>query len=322
MSDNMLDRLKKTGLVPVVAFETADQAVPAARALLGAQLDIIEITMRTEAGIESIRRVKSELPDMTVGAGTVLTLDKAKEAAAAGASFIVLPGYQDDIVSWCVENGITALPGCVTPAEIQRALQKGLKVLKFFPADVYGGIKALTALNGPFGPSGVTYIPTGGVDTKNLSDYVKAPFVAAIGGGWLCSSKRIKAGDFEGISRTVAESIDILLGFELAHIGINTGGAEESERIAKTVEKAFHFGFAPGSSSNFAGAYVEANKGPGLGENGHIAIRTNSIARAGHYLAKRGYELDASTAKYKDGRQIAVYLKSQIGGFAIHLLQK
>jgi 2-dehydro-3-deoxyphosphogluconate aldolase/(4S)-4-hydroxy-2-oxoglutarate aldolase len=319
---NMLERIRKIGLVPVVAFEAAEQSVPTAQALLDAQLDVIEITMRTQAGVESIRRVKAKFPDMIVGAGTVLTLDKAKEVAEAGASFIVLPGYQDDIVSWCVENGVPVLPGCVTPAEIQLALLKGLKVLKFFPADVYGGVKALGALNGPFGPSGVTYIPTGGVDMKSLADYAKAPFVAAVGGGWLCGSKQIKSGDWDGIKKTVAESIDILLGFELAHVGINAGSADESEQIAKSVDRAFHFGFAPGNSSNFAGALVEANKGPGLGANGHIAIRTNSIERAEYYLAKRGFELDPSTAKYKDGKQIAVYLKSEIGGFAFHLLQK
>ncbi|MDR1439420.1 MAG: bifunctional 4-hydroxy-2-oxoglutarate aldolase/2-dehydro-3-deoxy-phosphogluconate aldolase [Clostridiales bacterium] len=318
----VLERIKRIGLVPVVAFETAEQAVPTARALLDAQLDVIEITMRTEAGIESIRRAKAQFPDMIVGAGTVLTLGKAKEAAEAGASFIVLPGYQHDIVGWCVENGVPVLPGCVTPAEIQLALQSGLKVLKFFPADVYGGVKALSALNGPFGPSGVTYIPTGGVDIKSLADYAKAPFVAAVGGGWLCSSKQIKSGDYDGIKKTVADSIDVLLGFELAHVGINAGNADESEQIAKSVDKAFHFGFVPGNSSSFAGTLVEANKSPGLGANGHIAIRTNSIDRAEYYLAKRGFAIDASTAKFKDGKRFAVYLKSEIGGFAFHLLQK
>ncbi|MDR3121755.1 MAG: bifunctional 4-hydroxy-2-oxoglutarate aldolase/2-dehydro-3-deoxy-phosphogluconate aldolase [Clostridiales bacterium] len=318
----LLERVRRIGLVPVVAFESADQAVPCSRALREAQLDIIEITMRTAAGIESIRRVKAEFPDMVVGAGTVLTLEKAKEAVDAGAEFVVLPGYQEDVVAWCVGKGVAVLPGCVTPAEIQLALQKGLKVLKFFPADVYGGVKALKALNGPFGPSGVTFIPTGGVDQKNLADYVQVPFIAAVGGGWLCSSKQIKEADYAGITKTVKESIDVLLGFELGHVGFNTAGAEQSEEITKTLVSAFHFPYLPGNSANFAGAAVEVVKSTGLGKNGHVAIKTNNIDRAEYYLAKRGFVVDPATAKSKDGKTTAVYLKDEIGGFAFHLLQK
>ena len=319
---SLLERIKKIGLIPVVAFDNAEQAVLAAKAMLDAQLDIIEITMRTAAGIESIKRVKAQYPDMIVGAGTVLTLDKAKESAEAGAQFIVMPGYQEDIVDWCNNSEILVFPGCVTPAEIQMALQKGLKVLKFFPADVYGGLKALRALNGPFGPSGVSFIPTGGVDLKNLSEFVQAPFIAAVGGSFLCSSKHLKDGDYAGISKSVAESIDILLGFELGHIGFNTVDAVESESIAKTLVDAFHFPYLPGNSANFAGTAVEVVKNIGLGEHGHVAIKTNSIDRAVYYLEKRGFSVDPSTAKSKDGKTTAVYLKNQIGGFAFHLLQK
>ena len=317
----LLERIKLIGLIPVVAFEDAGQAVPAAQAMRDANLDIIEITMRTAAGIESIRLVKEKFPDMIVGAGTVITLEKAKEAVGAGAQFIVLPGYQEDIVAWCVENDVPVMPGCVTPYEIQLALQKGLKVLKFFPADVYGGLKAMGALNGPFGPSGVSFVPTGGIDLKNLSEYVRAPFIAAVGGSFLCSSKQIKDGDYAGISKSVAASIDILLGFELAHVGFNTESAEKSDEITKTLTNAFHFPYLPGNSANFAGTAVEVVKSIGLGENGHIAIKTNSIGRAVYYLEKRGFAADMSTAKSKDGKIIAVYLKDQISGFAFHLLQ-
>ena len=318
----LLERIKKIGLIPVVAFENADQAVPAARAMREANLDIIEITMRTAAGIDSIKNVKAQYPDMIIGAGTVLTLDKAKESVDAGAQFVVMPGYQEDIVAWCVENGVACFPGCVTPAEIQLALQKGLKVLKFFPADVYGGIKALSALNGPFGPYGVSYIPTGGVDLKNLAEYVQAPFIAAVGGSFLCSSKQLKDGDYAGITKSVAASIDILLGFELGHVGFNTQSPDESEAITKTLVDAFHFPYLPGNSANFAGVAVEVVKSVGLGDYGHVAIKTNNIDRAVYYLEKRGFAVDPSTTKYKDGKTTAVYLKDQIGGYAFHLLQK
>ena len=318
----LLERIKKIGLIPVVAFEDADQAAPAARAMLDAHLDIIEITMRTAAGIESIKRVNAQYPQMIIGAGTVLTLEKAKESVDAGARFVVMPGYQEDIVDWCIGNDILVFPGCVTPAEIQMALQKGLKVLKFFPADVYGGIKALRALNGPFGPAGVSFIPTGGVDLTNLAEFVQAPFIAAIGGSFLCSSKQLKDGDYAGISKSVAASIDIMLGFELGHVGFNTESAESSEAIAKTLVDAFHFPYLPGNSANFAGAAVEVVKGAGLGDHGHVAIKTNSIDRAVYYLEKRGFAVDPSTAKSKGGKTTAVYLKDPIGGYAFHLLQK
>ena len=319
---DLLERIKLIGLIPVVAFDNADQAVPAARAMLDAYLDIIEITMRTAAGIESIKRVKAEFPDMITGAGTVLTLDKAKESVGAGAQFIVMPGYQEDIVSWCAENGVPVLPGCVTPYEIQLALQKGLKVVKFFPADVYGGLKAMSALNGPFGPYGVSFVPTGGVDLKNLPEYVQAPFIAAVGGSFLCSSKQIKDGDYAGISASVAASIDILLGFELGHVGFNSDSAEKSGETAAALARAFHFPYLPGNSANFAGTAIEVVKGAGPGDKGHVAIKTNNIARAVYYLEKRGYAADMSTAKSKDGKTTAVYLKDQINGFAFHLLQK
>jgi 2-dehydro-3-deoxyphosphogluconate aldolase/(4S)-4-hydroxy-2-oxoglutarate aldolase len=318
----LLERIKTIGLIPVVAFESADIAVPAAKALRDAQLDIIEITMRTAAGVESIRRVKAEFPDMIAGAGTVLTLDKAKESVDAGAQFIVMPGYQEDVVSWCVENNILVTPGCGTPTEIQTALQKGLKVLKFFPADVYGGLAALKALNGPFGPAGVSFIPTGGVDLKNLSEFLQAPNIAAVGGSFLCSSAQLKNGDFAGITKSTAEAIDAMLGFELAHVGFNTGGPEQSEEIAKALVGAFHFPYLPGNSANFAGTAVEVVKGAGLGEHGHVAIKTNSIDRAIYYLGKRGYSVDPSTAKPKGGKTTAVYLKDRISGYAFHLLQK
>jgi len=318
----LIDRLRKIGLVPVVAFDNAEQAVETARALRAGGLDTIEITMRTAAGIDSIKAVRKEFPDMVIGAGTILTKEKAKEAVDSGAEYVVSPGYDADIVTWCVENDITVLPGCVTPGEIQQALAKGVKVLKFFPADVYGGIKALKALNGPFGPYGVTFVPTGGVDIKNLAEFVDAPFVAAVGGSWLASSKDIKAGNWAGITKSVEDSIDILLGFEFAHVGVNAADEAQAADVAQQISKAFRFPYKPGNSSDFAGTGVEVMKSPYLGAHGHAAVRTNSIERAEYYLTKRGFALDESTAKAKDGKTTAVYLKGEIGGFAFHLLQK
>jgi 2-dehydro-3-deoxyphosphogluconate aldolase/(4S)-4-hydroxy-2-oxoglutarate aldolase len=251
-----------------------------------------------------------------------LSVEKAKEAVSAGAQFIVSPGFNPKVVQWCVEQNIPITPGCVTPSEIEQALSYGLKVLKFFPADVYGGVKACKALNGPYGHVGVKFIPTGGVNNDNLAEYADKPFIHAIGGGWLCSTENITNHRFENITETAKKAVDILLGFEFAHMGINGENEEESLQIVKKFEAAFKLTPKYGNSSNFAGPEIEVTKNTGLGKFGHIAIRTNNIQRAVHYLKKRGFEAVEDTAKYKGDKMIAIFLKEEIGNFAIHLLQK
>jgi 2-dehydro-3-deoxyphosphogluconate aldolase/(4S)-4-hydroxy-2-oxoglutarate aldolase len=224
------------------------------------------------------------------------------------------------VVKWCVDCGVAVTPGCVTPTEIEFADKYGLDVLKFFPANVYGGVEALKALNGPYRSK--KFIPTGGVDLANLKDYADKEYVFAVGGGFLCSPSAVAAKAFVKITDAVKQAIAIMLGFELAHIGINTPDGQTAMDGALMFDKAFGLGIKEGESSNFIGGIIEVNKKIGLGQNGHIAIRTNNIARAIYYLGKRGFEVDMSTAKEKNGKMIAVYLKEHISGFAIHLLQK
>lgn len=319
---NVLERIGLAGLVPVVVIENAEDAIPAARALLEAGLDVMEITMRTDAGIQAIKNVRSAVPEMLVGAGTVLTLEKCKESVDAGAQFIVSPGFDAKIVRWCVDHKIAVTPGCVTPTEIQQALAEGLKTVKFFPSDVYGGVKAMSALYGPFKSAGVRFIPTGGVNNDNLTEYADKPFICGVGGGWLCKTADINTKNFAAITEAVRKAIDILLGFEVAHIGINMETPEESLDVCHQFLKAFCFPLKEGNSSNFAGPSIEVLKSKYLGTMGHIAIKTNNISRAVHYLTKRGYEVDMDTAKHKGSVLTAIYLKDQFGGFAVHLLQK
>lgn len=319
MSD-VLKRIGNMGLVPVVVMDDAELAVPTAKALIDGGLPIMEITMRTKHGISSIKKVKEAYPDMLVGAGTVLSVEKAKEAVEAGAEFIVAPGLNPELVEWCVNNNVPITPGCVTPTEIEKALSYGLKTLKFFPASVYGGIAGCKALYGPYRM--VNFIPTGGVSLNNLVDFADKPYIHAIGGGWLCKTADVNAGNFERITEVVKQSIDTLLGFELAHVGINAANEDASIEIAEMFNMGFGFNIKKGNSSNFAGGGIEVNKSVGLGVMGHIAIRTNSIERAVYYLEQRGYEVDWSTRKGPEDRPVAVYLKDEFGGFAVHLLQK
>lgn len=316
----ILERLSRSGIVPVVVLESAEDAVDTARALLAGGIDVMEITFRTAAAAESIRRVSQEVPEMLVGAGTVITLEQCRLAVDCGAKFIVAPGYDEEVVSWCCENGVAVTPGCVTPTEIMMALKHGLKVLKFFPANVYGGLSALKALAGPFG--GVKFIPTGGVNAANIAEFAASPFVHAVGGSWICPKADIAAHNYEKITALCLQSRNAMLGFEMAHVGINCPDEESSAQVAESFDAAFGFGVKYGNSSNFAGSGVEVMKSVYLGEKGHIAVRTNKMDAAIAELGRRGFTADMETAKYKGGKLIAVYLKAEFGGFAVHLLQK
>ena len=159
------ERFSHAGIVPVVVIDHAGDALPTARALLDGGVDVMEITFRTDAAAGAIRAVSEGCPEMLVGAGTVITLAQCRQAVEAGARFIVAPGYDEEVVSWCVEKGVPILPGCVTPTEIMAAMKHGLTVLKFFPAGVYGGLSAMKALSGPF--KGIKFVPTGGVGPQN-----------------------------------------------------------------------------------------------------------------------------------------------------------
>lgn len=315
-----LEKLYNAAVVPVVVLDNADDAVPTAKALLAGGVDVMEITFRTTAAADSIAAVTKECPEMLVGAGTVITLEQCKKAVSLGAKFIVAPGYNEEVVSWCVENNVPITPGCVTPTEIMAAMAHGLKVLKFFPANIYGGLDAMKALSGPFGS--IKFIPTGGVNGKNLSEYISAPFIHAVGGSWLCAKADIAAHNFDKITELCREARKIALGFEFAHMGINSDSAEASMDVCTALNDAFGLGVKEGNSSNFAGTDVEVTKTPFPGSHGHIAIRSNSLPRAIAELEKRGFAVDLSTAKYKGDKMIAVYLQREFGGFAVHLLQK
>ena len=197
---DVLDRLKRSGVVPVVVLDDAKDAVATAKALLAGSVDVMEITFRTAAAADSIHAVSESCPDMLVGAGTVITREQCKQAVERGAKFIIAPGFDPEVVSWCVERHIPVTPGCVTPSEIMVAMKLGLNVVKF--------LKAMKSLSAPFG--GVAFIPTGGVDGKNLKEYLEAPFVHAVGGSWLCPKKEITVGNFDAITALCREAFQIV----------------------------------------------------------------------------------------------------------------
>ena len=190
------------GVVPVVVLDDAEQAVPTAKALLKGGINAMEITFRTAAAKASIAKVAAEVPDMIVGAGTVVNVEQLHDAVEAGAKFIVSPGSDADVISEAARLGVAMIPGVVTPSEIIMGLKLGVKVFKFFPAESYGGLKTLKALSGPF-PQ-IKFIPTGGINQANAADYFKNAKVLAVGGSWMVSKDMVNAGDFDGIAEKSA----------------------------------------------------------------------------------------------------------------------
>jgi len=318
--NDILKKISDYGIVPVVKIDDAKDAVALAKALVEGGLPVAEITFRTAAAEEAIRNISREVPAVLVGAGTVLTIEQAQRAIDAGASFIVSPGFNPSVVEFCVKKGIPITPGCSNPTDIEMALGYGLEVVKFFPAEAFGGLSTLKAISAPYGM--IKFIPTGGIDVKNLNEYLAFNKILACGGSWMVKDELIKKGDFAEITRLTREAVNLMLGFDMAHIGINSPDAETAMDVSKKFSNIFSLPLKEGNSSNFAGTGIEVNKSMGLGKNGHIAIKTNSIPRAVAYLERNGVEVDMSTAKGPvGGPMVAVYLKEEIGGFAVHLLQ-
>ena len=196
---DVMQRLRNAIVVPVVVLEKAEDAIPTAKAMAAGGVDAMEITFRTACAPEAIKAVAENCPDVLVGAGTILNVEQAKLAVSMGAKFIVSPGFSEEVVGWCVENNIPVAPGCVTPTEIMAALKWGLTMVKFFPANVYGGLNAMKNLAAPF--VDLKFLPTGGVNTANIKEYWDAPFVHAVGGSWVCPKAEISAGNWEKITK-------------------------------------------------------------------------------------------------------------------------
>ncbi|ULQ60250.1 bifunctional 4-hydroxy-2-oxoglutarate aldolase/2-dehydro-3-deoxy-phosphogluconate aldolase [Brucepastera parasyntrophica] len=314
---SVLQELGTTGLIPVIKIEDASKAAGLARALHEGGLNCAEITFRTEAAAEAIQRIRKEAPSMIVGAGTVISIDQARQAAEAGAQFVVSPGFSASVVDWCIERNMPVIPGVNNPSHIQEALEKGLTVLKFFPAEASGGIAMLQAFAGPF-PQ-VSFIPTGGISPENIGAYLRLPNVHSAGGSWMAGTDLIASEDWEKITGLSREAALAVQGFSFAHIGIN----QKNEAEALETSRLFSlFGFTPRDNriSWFNTNFIEVMNGPGEGGHGHIGIKCISIERSLAYLEKLGFHPVEETARRKNGKLSLVFLDREIGGFAVHLV--
>lgn len=205
---NVSETIHKMGVVPVVVLNDAKDAAPLAKALCEGGLPCAEVTFRTEAAEESIRIMTTEYQDMFVGAGTVLTIEQVDRAVAAGAKFIVSPGFDPEIVDYCLSKDIPVYPGCITPSEVAQAVKRGLKVVKFFPAEQFGGVSTIKALAAPY--VGVKFMPTGGVNAKNLESYLSCDKIVACGGSWMVKGDLVKEGKFDDIKNLVKEAVQLV----------------------------------------------------------------------------------------------------------------
>lgn len=200
----MEEQFYEFGVMPVVVLNDAKDALPLAKALCDGGLPCAEVTFRTEAAEESIRHMSSEYPQMLIGAGTVLTKDQVDRAVAAGAKFIVSPGFDPEIVDYCLEKEIPVFPGCITPSEVAQAVKRGLKVVKFFPAEQFGGVATIKAMAATY--TTLKFMPTGGVNAKNLRSYLEYDRIVCCGGSWMVKGDLIKAGEFDKIREMTEEA--------------------------------------------------------------------------------------------------------------------
>ncbi len=206
--NEVLEKIQELGIVPVVVLNDAKDAAPLAQALCNGGLPCAEVTFRTDAAEEAIRIMSEQFPDMLIGAGTVITTEQVDRAVAAGAKFIVSPGLNPRIVKYCVEKGILITPGCTNPSDIEQAIENGLEVVKFFPAEPAGGLKMIKAMAAPY--VGMKFMPTGGINQNNVRDYLAYDRIVACGGSWMVKGDLVDAGDFDKIEELTREAVEIV----------------------------------------------------------------------------------------------------------------
>lgn len=319
--DEVVEQFGNIGIVPVIKLDKVENAEKLAKALRDGGINCAEVTFRAKGADEVIARMVKAYTDMMVGAGTVLSCEQADAAFAAGAKFCVAPGLNPKVVKHCLEKGIPFAPGLSSASEIEQAMELGLDFVKFFPAEQAGGLAYIKSVCAPY--SSMRFMPTGGVNADNLNSYLAYNKIVCCGGSWIVPAKALAEENWAEITRLCKEAVDRMLGFELVHVGINCANPEEAESVADKFDAAFGFGKKVGNSSVFASTYIEMMKTPFRGDNGHIAIATNSVKRAVYQLKARGFEADESSFKFDASGELTVaYLKDQFGGFAVHLVKR
>lgn len=319
MFEDFIKRVHDIGIIPVIALKDPKKALPLAKALVEGGIPAAEVTFRTDAALEAIETMSKAYPDMLVGAGTVLSVANAEKAVKAGAKFIVSPGFDPEVVDWCIAHKVPVSPGLCTPSEIQQAIKRGLSVVKFFPAEASGGVGMLKNFAGPFG--GMKFMPTGGINLSNLADYAKCPNVISVGGTWMVKSDKIEAEKWDEITQMCKDAEKALQGLTLVHVGLNNPDAKAMNESVASFEKLGMAVSKAGSSSTFMDGKIEVLNKKMWGTNGHLAFSCYDVDRTMNYLAQFGFHpIEESISKDARGTKVC-YFKEEINGFAIHLVR-
>lgn len=313
----VLERIGDLGLVPVIKIDAAADAGRLGRALIEGGLPVAEVTFRTAAAEEAIRILTAELPDLLVGAGTVLTTEQAARAVKAGARFVVSPGFNPKVVDWCIEHEVPVTPGINSPTQLEMALERGLPAVKFFPAEASGGLKMLKAMAAPYG--GVKFLPTGGINQDNLASYLAYDRILACGGSWMVKGDLIAAGKFDEITKLVRHAVATVHGFEVARVGIEADSVEDARGIGQHISRLFLWSLAETENSLFTGDVIQVAKSRGGGEAVRITIATNSVRRAVSYLKRHGVEVIPEAS---ESRGTGVTVNLQVPGLSFSLVQR
>ncbi len=320
MTTQILDEIAKIGMIPVLSIDKEERALPLAQALKKGGLPLMEVMFRTDAAAGSIRRISEQMPDFLVGAGTVLTVEQARQAVACGAKFLVSPGFNPEVCKAAIELNVPIVPGCTSPTEVEAARVLGLHVLKFFPAVENGGVSAMRLLSGPY--PDVSFVPTGDLTRALCSEYLAFGKVAAAGGDFMLSYDDIHSDNYEKIASDVQDTILGYLNFHIAHMGMNANDKDSALSLSGRLASALHLNVCAGNKSAFAGKLFEVMYEPFYHEKGHVAIGTFDATRAYYYLKRCGMEFYEDTvSRDAAGRIIAAYMKEDFAGFALHLLQ-
>lgn len=310
--NNIVKELSLYGIVPVVKIERIEDALPLAKALCEGGLPIAEVTFRTECAKEAIKVMKNAYPEMIVGAGTVLNANQVDEAMEAGSQFIVSPGLNPKTVQYCLDKNIPILPGCASPSDMERAIELGLDTVKFFPAEANGGIKAIKAMSAPYG--NLHFMPTGGINTNNLNDYLSFDKILACGGTWMVSQDLIDNQQWDKITEITKEAIKTMLDIQVHHIAI--GCHDQGQELLSLVHNPTYKQYPSSIISNHIEFMFDENEQ----QLNHISLSTKSIERAMFFLQKLGYSFNKKTIQYNEKNKIKfVYFNELVSGCRCHL---
>lgn len=319
MNKDIFAEINKIGLLPQFALDKNSDALSLAECLARASLPCAEINFSPEAQ-PHIKAITAKLPDFIIGVRGVKDVEALKRAVSAGAKFFTGFDGEGELGHYCLENDIPFIPSCSTAGEIDAALQEGLTTVKFFPAEQIGGLAALKSLGEAY-PE-VKFL-LGGVSEEDFVKYADCKKVIAVCAPWLAPVKELKEGNFASIETLARESVSKMLGFFLKHIGINSADEKESNATADAFEKLFGFKKQDFGGAYFNDTFVEVMKKPFYGRHGHIAIGVNNMERALYRFRKAGVAFIEESAGYNpDGSLRVIYFKEEIGGFAVHIVQK